>query len=264
MSHFRPAYDFTRISILNTLLCLGALVYGLPRRWWRSALYGPWFLLSWIMGLIVAFVCLIVRVKPQTYRRIFHYEASLLMHTLPGSPFKVIYKQGALDKKQAAIYVANHTSLFDILMIVAIHPNLTILTKGWVFSNPFFAATARMAGFASISQGFDSITSIVQNEVNKGTSVLVFPEGSRSAYGVLQRFHRGAVELADECNIPIQPVIINGAFRLMSKGEVYIGKTQMSATLMPAIMPDNNFLGEDTRKRNKNLHSYYKQLLTAY
>ncbi len=32
VSHFRPAYDFARISLLNTLLCLLALVYGLPRR----------------------------------------------------------------------------------------------------------------------------------------------------------------------------------------------------------------------------------------
>ena len=31
VSHFRPVYDFVRISILNTILCLGALFYGYPR-----------------------------------------------------------------------------------------------------------------------------------------------------------------------------------------------------------------------------------------
>jgi len=36
VSHFRPVYDFVRISILNTVLCVGAIVYGLPMRVMRS------------------------------------------------------------------------------------------------------------------------------------------------------------------------------------------------------------------------------------
>lgn len=35
VSHFRPIYDFVRISILNTLLCIGTIVYALPLRCWR-------------------------------------------------------------------------------------------------------------------------------------------------------------------------------------------------------------------------------------
>lgn len=36
VSHFRPVYDFVRISILNTILCVAALVYGYPKRLLRS------------------------------------------------------------------------------------------------------------------------------------------------------------------------------------------------------------------------------------
>lgn len=264
VSHFRPAYDFTRISILNTILCFAAVVYGLPRRWWRSALYGPWFLFCWLVGLLVTLFCLLLRVREQTYRRLFRYGASILMHTFPASPFHVQREQGALDTRTPAVYIANHTSLFDILAVVAIHPNLTIIAQNWVFSNAFFAATARMAGFVSVTRGYDTIVPQVQKEVSAGTSVLIFPEGGRSRNGVLRRFHQGAFELADRLQLPIQPVLIRGTFRMMSKGEVFIGKTRMTATLLPAIHPDDPQWGQTVRERTKAVHHYYENLLTAY
>ena len=251
ISHFRPAYDFTRISILNTILCFVALVYGLPRRWWRSAVYAPWFLFCWTVGLIVTLGCLLFRVSSKTYRLLFHYGASVLMHTFPASPFRVRRDTKALRGQTPAVYIANHTSLFDILALASIHPNLTIITQNWVFSNPFFAATARMAGFVSVARGFDTIVPKVKEEIGNGASVLIFPEGGRSYFG-------------DELKIPIQPVMITGTFRLMSKGEVFIGKTKISLTMMPAIMSDDKSLGENTRERNNNLHRYYEQWLTAY
>ena len=264
VSHFRPVYDFARISLLNTVLCLVALVYGLPRRWWRSAFYAPWFLFCWMVGLIVTLFCLLFRVRTTTYRLLFHYGASILMHTFPASPFRVRREQGSLDDGTSTVYIANHTSLFDILAIVAIHPNLIILTQNWVFSNPFFAATARMAGFVSVAHGFDVIVPVIQSEAVKGASVLVFPEGGRSDNGVLRRFHTGAFELADRLNMPVQPVLIQGMFRMMSKGEVFVGKTRMTATLLPAILPNDAQWGMSVRERTKKAHKYYERLLTAY
>ena len=38
VSHFRPAYDFTRISILNTFLCIGALLFGYINMYWRTVI----------------------------------------------------------------------------------------------------------------------------------------------------------------------------------------------------------------------------------
>lgn len=264
ISHFRPAYDFTRISILNTILCMVAVVYGLPRRWWRTVIYTPWFGLCWTIGSLVSFFCLLFRVSPHMYRRLFHYGSSVLMHTFPASPFRIQREEGALPEETPAVYIANHTSLFDILALVAVHPNLTIVTQNWVFYNPFFVATARRAGFVSVAHGFESLVPVIREEIAQGASVLVFPEGGRSPKGVVRRFHRGAFELADMLQIPIQPVKITGMFRMMSKNVLGVGKTRMTVTLLPPIMPEDGSWGKDVRERCKNVQHYYEQLLTTY
>ena len=261
--HFSTVYDFFRITIVNSILCLVAVIYGLPRRWWRSILYGPWFMFCWIIGLLVTFCCKILHTSTQTYRKLFHYGASILIHTFPASPFRIQRKGGYLPMDYPAVYIANHTSLFDILAVVAIHPNLTIIAQNWVFNNPFFAPTAHMAGFLSVSNGFDTIVSKAQEEVESGASVLIFPEGGRSQFGILRRFHRGAFKLTEILHLPIQPVVITGMFKLMSKGELYIGKSKMIATLMPAIMPDDNSWGENGLQRSKSIQRYYEQLLNT-
>lgn len=263
VSHFHPAYDFTRISILNTILCFIAVIYGLPRRWWRSALYGPWFLFCWIIELMVTMGCMVFRVNSQTYRRLFHYGASVLMHTFPASPFRVQCTKGAVTVDKPAIYIANHTSLFDILAVVSIHPNLTIIAQNWVFSNPFFAATARMAGFISVSRGFESIIPIVQKEIRNGASVLVFPEGGRSTLGILRRFHRGAFYIANQMQIPIQPILINGCFNLMSKGELIIGKSKITLTILPKMDLETGQWGKTYQEITHTVHQYYAKLLNV-
>ena len=114
VSHFRPLYDFTRISVLNTVLCVLAVVYGLPRRWWRSALYGPWFIFAWLIGLLVTLCCLLLRVNTRTYRKLFHYGASILMHTFPASPFWVVRNEEAvpIDQSLYISLIIRHYSIY--------------------------------------------------------------------------------------------------------------------------------------------------------
>lgn len=263
ISHFRPVYDFARISVLNTVLCVLAVIYGLPRRWWRSVLYGPWFLFCWLVGFLVTLCCLLFRVKKKTYRKLFHYGASVMMHTFPASPFRIRRTDGAVSVDQPAVYIANHTSLFDILAIVAVHPNLTIIAQNWVFSNPFFAATARMAGFLSVARGFETIMPVLEQEIRDGASVLVFPEGGRSQLGTLRRFHRGAFYLAQQMNIPVQPVLIKGCFNLMSKGELIIGKSRIMLTVLPQINLETGQWGGTYQEITRNVYQYYAKLLNV-
>lgn len=264
VSHFRPAYDFTRISILNTFLCFGALLYGLPRRYWRSVLYAPWFFLIWVSTLLMIAALMVCRAKEATYRRLFRGCSSLLMHTFPGSPFRVKDRSKALPSTTPAIYIANHNSLFDILAVVSVHPNLTIVTQRWVFSNPFFTAFAHKANFLPATAGFEQMIEQYRAEVEKGTSVLVFPEGSRSRNGALMRFHRGAFYLAQQLHLPIQPIRIDDTIRLMGKGEVRIGRAHPTLTFLDPILPDDPKWGESYQEVCSNVRKMYLNQLTSY
>ena len=264
VSHFRPAYDFTRISILNTFLCFAAILYGLPRRYWRTAVYGIWFFLIWLLTLIMVGGMTLFRAKEQTYRRLFRWCASLLVHTFPGSPLRVHDRHKALPSTTPAVYIANHTSLLDVLALVSVQPNLTIVTQNWVFSNPFFAAFAHKSRFLPATAGFEQMAEQYRTEVEKGISVLVFPEGSRSRNGALTRFHRGAFYLAEQLHLPIQPVCLRDTFRLMSKGGIYIGAAQPTLTFLDPIQPGDPKYGESYQQVCSNVRKMYIDQLTSY
>ncbi|MBQ9339607.1 MAG: glycosyltransferase [Paludibacteraceae bacterium] len=264
VSHFIPARDFTRISILNTFLCIGAIFYGLPRRWWRSVVYGTWFIIVWLCFLIITVSCLLFRVNKIVYRRVFHYTASLLMHTLPTlHPFRIIRHTDVIPLSKPALYICNHNSVFDILAAAAYHTNLCIIAQKWVFTNFFFGLVARCAGFISVSTGIDNILPQLQEEINRGSSLLIFPEGTRSVSGTLQRFHRGAFFIAEQFRLPIQPLLTIGTFKLMSKGNIYIGKSAVTLKVLPTIAIDDDRFGTDYIQRSRHIKQYYIKLITG-
>ena len=103
-----------------------------------------------------------------------------------------------------------------------------------------------------------------RTEVEKGTSVLVFPEGSRSRNGALCRFHRGAFYLAQQLHVPLQPLLLEDTFRLMSKGEVYIGAAQPTLTFLDPIMPDDPLYQQTYQAMCSRVHQMYINQLTHY
>ena len=264
VSHFRPAYDFTRISILNTILCFVALVYGLPRRWWRTLLYFPIFGTLWILTVLFVGIGMLLRVPNHVYRRFFHWSSNVAMHTFPASPFRVKGREKALPRTTPAVYIANHTSLFDILASVSVHPKLTIITQQWVFSNPFFAPIAHQAHFVSAAAGYDVMLEQLKKEVDEGNSILIFPEGTRARKGVLGRFHSGAFSIAEQLHLPIQPMLMEGTFNLMSKGEMIVGKAHPTLTFLDPIDLSDGTWGQTPREQASNVRRFYKEHLTYY
>ena len=131
---------------------------------------------------------------------------------------------GAENVKPGATYVfaANHASMFDIFAVLAgvpIDVNFILkkeLTRvplwGWGLAvSPYIIidrANARKA-MASLNKA--------EQRIRSGASVIVFPEGTRTATGAMQPFKRGAFTLASRAGAPVVPVTINGSFRVLPK-----------------------------------------------
>ncbi len=256
VSHFRPAYDFARISLLNTCLCLLALVYGLPRRWWRCVLYGIWFLCVFVGFSVYTYLfffaeLLTERITNYHYHLSFQRLAYLLVHTLPTSKVYVNYDKKAVPLNTPALYIANHTSVFDVLTIASLNPKLTILTQDWVQHNFFFSQATHALNFQSVSDGFDSLLPSLEKKVKEGYSILVFPESTRSVTGTIQRFHRGAFLLAYKLNLPIQPIKLTGLYETMNKNEIRIGKSEkITVDFLPQIEPQENYKEQTIQVRH--------------
>jgi 1-acyl-sn-glycerol-3-phosphate acyltransferase len=122
----------------------------------------------------------------------------------------------ALDPSRSYVFLANHQSLFDIPALIASSPGqVRFLAKRSLFRIPFFGWALSSAGFIPVdredrSSARHSFASAA-SRLAGGTSILIFPEGTRSLEeGCLLPFERGGFLLALKSGLPIVPVGIRG------------------------------------------------------
>lgn len=147
---------------------------------------------------------------------------------LLGAGVKVIVKdQENIDPNRSYIYMSNHQSNFDIPVLLAYLPvQFRWLAKVELFSIPIFGFAMKRAGYISIDRSDRKAAILSLNRAAKiirdGTSVLIFPEGTRSRDGNIRPFKSGGFILAIDSGVPIVPVIIHGTFPIMPKNRLQI------------------------------------------
>jgi 1-acyl-sn-glycerol-3-phosphate acyltransferase len=141
----------------------------------------------------------------------------------------------------AHIFMPNHLSFLDGPMMVMLIPQpVRVILKKEVFRIPIVGSGMRQADFVAVDRkgtkgGQASIERAARLMRDKGYSFLVFPEGTRSLDGNLQRFRRGGFFLALESGAPIVPISIKGTFELMPKGHLFPKKGCIRVVFHPAI-----------------------------
>jgi 1-acyl-sn-glycerol-3-phosphate acyltransferase len=73
------------------------------------------------------------------------------------------------------------------------------------------------------------------NHLKQGSSVLIFPEGTRSTDGQVKRFKDGAFVLAQKAGVPILPVLVNGSFDILPKSGIFKLKQEITLSIYPEI-----------------------------
>lgn len=127
-----------------------------------------------------------------------------------------------LVKGQSYVFVANHQGAFDIFLIYGfLGRNFKWMMKRSLRKIPFAGAACAAAhhifvdksGPSKIRKTYDEAREILK----EGMSLVVFPEGSRTFTGHMGKFRRGAFMLADELQLPVCPLTINGSFNVMPR-----------------------------------------------
>ena len=259
VSHFRPFRDFLRISILNTILCLIALCIA-----FRQAAYTV-FAFCYFLGLalemtLAGFFLITVKGKndenKRRYHRLLQRRARFVTHHIPGTSFTFSNPEGETFEKPALI-IANHQSHLDLMAIMMLTPNLIILTKNWVWHNPFYGIVIRYADYFPISETEQMVENLAQM-VEKGYSVMIFPEGTRSVDCHIQRFHRGAFYLAERLALDVVPVVIDGFGKVLPKKSFYLHPGHLTMKVLPRLLREN--ITEDYRIVTKQLHQEFEKV----
>lgn len=159
-----------------------------------------------------------------------------------------------LDRDATYLFMSNHMSTFDIfaLFVATEHP-LRMVAKRVLFFIPIFGWSLWMCGFIPIDRS-DRERAIASLEkaarrIREGISVLVFPEGTRSRTGRLQRFKKGGFMLALKAGVPVVPVVVLGTQEIMEKGSIEVRKGTITVRFGEPIPTAGMEMGRQTRDR---------------
>jgi 1-acyl-sn-glycerol-3-phosphate acyltransferase len=142
------------------------------------------------------------------------------------------------------IYMTNHQSYFDIFTLLASLPvDFKFILKQELMKIPIFSFAVRRAGYISIDRddprkALKSMTQAAER-IRSGSSVLVFPEGTRSRNGRLQEFKRGGFHLALKAGVEVVPVGIINTHRIAPKGSLRITPGTVSMNIGAPICVKN-------------------------
>jgi 1-acyl-sn-glycerol-3-phosphate acyltransferase len=144
------------------------------------------------------------------------------------------------DPDKPFVFMCNHQSNFDILVLFSALPaQFRWIAKAELFRIPLFGRAMRGAGYISIERKDrkKAIRSLKQaaKRIKTGTSVMIFPEGTRSPDGNIGEFKKGGFVLAYDAGVPITPIVINGTWSIMSKDSLRIKPGNVTLSILPAV-----------------------------
>ena len=207
-------------------------------------------LLVWAAGIPITmalFVLVVLSLFIDRTGRLVHSIGALwcrVILALSGVHVLVVGAEN-LPKDRPVIIVSNHQGAFDIPVLQCHIPiQFRWVAKKSLFKIPVVGWSMSLAGYIGIERArsgraYKSLE-MAAEKVRRGTSVVLFPEGTRSPTGALLPFKKGSFLLAVKSGVDIVPVGIKGTRDIMKKGSLlitpadatlYIGKPMPSAGL---------------------------------
>jgi 1-acyl-sn-glycerol-3-phosphate acyltransferase len=153
------------------------------------------------------------------------------------------------------VVVANHQSILDILMLSRLPREMKWVAKEELFKLPWTGWMMRMSGDIPIRRGDaesgGEALAVAKAYLERGMSVMIFPEGTRSAKGTLLPFKSGAFRLALDAQVPVLPIAVQGTAQGMPKGGPWVRPCRAFARILPPIETAGRPPEDATRLRDE-------------
>lgn len=240
--------SFVATLILTPFLTDLVLFKNPPRgapRWWH--LLGT----LWVgihLGGSELFLWYILRpvlklVSPATAdTRLRRATSRMALWIVKAMPFGKLEYRGIEPETLAkpAILISNHQSAVDVMLMVALPGDVRQTAKKRVFDTPTLGVGCKLCGHILVEPN-DPETTLerCKAKLAEGASVHFFPEGTRSLDGALQRFHRGAFELAVEFKQEILPIVLCDTWTAMPRDAYWFEPYHVIVKALPRITPGN-------------------------
>lgn len=169
------------------------------------------------------------------------FWASLYIWVFP--PWQVsVEGHENINPDHTYVIVSNHQSLVDILVAFTLFIHFKWVSKAELFNIPLIGWNMSLNRYVKLRRGDSSsikqMYAACEKHLSQGSSVYLFPEGTRSETGHMRKFKEGAFVLAKRLGLPILPLVINGSRSAVPKNSLnFHGKTHVRVTILPPIDP---------------------------
>ncbi len=124
----------------------------------------------------------------------------------------------SLTNLPGQILVANHPSLIDVVLLIARLDDADCIVKASLYNNPFLSGAVKAAGYIPNSDP-EQLLIACQQTLNSGSTLIIFPEGTRSIPNQPLKLQRGAANIALRITAKIRLVHIKVHPSTLTKSE---------------------------------------------
>jgi 1-acyl-sn-glycerol-3-phosphate acyltransferase len=169
------------------------------------------------------------------------YQAVIISYAVPIWKIKIEGRKKAV-RGTTYVIISNHQSILDILLLNSLRYRFKWISKIENKKVPVLGWYLRMADYISVNRGDKDSKEKMMEEayrcLKKGISIMIFPEGTRSADREISYFKRGAFQLAISSGTPVLPVLIDGTGGVLPKhGLIFGGFHTITIRVFDPVLP---------------------------
>ena len=200
--------------------------------------------------------------KKLRYHKLLQTWAAFLVRQIPGVKFRLNQLQKDAFEKPAVV-VANHQSNIDLLCMLSLTPKIVFLTNERVWRNLFLGVVIRKAECYPVSDGLEKNLPRLRDLYERGYSICIFPEGTRSPNCDILRFHKGAFTLSRELGAEIQPIFLHGFGHVQPKNDLVFREGELYVEIAERMRPYDGVEAETESEQDrivtKRMRHYYQE-----
>lgn len=180
--------------------------------------------------------------KKKIMHRLLVWQSKLLVNLIPVWDVEIRGKKKA-GKDEIYVIISNHLSIIDILVINTLGLRFKWVSKIENAKVPILGWYLRMADYLMVDRENDESKAEMLVRalefLKEGTSVMIFPEGTRSAGNMPGFFKRGAFQLAISAGVPLLPLVIDGTAGILPKhGRIIRGHHKIVLSVLEPVSPE--------------------------
>jgi 1-acyl-sn-glycerol-3-phosphate acyltransferase len=206
---------------------------------WLPFSLASWlFCIAWMIGLLISTIPLWIFMP-------FERVQLLWAHPMLGWPVYFTLSRfhrhidPRYDRKRTVVFVQNHVSMLDACIACGTvrvpmcglenASHLKVPGYGWLLTAANAIPVERGAGrYKKIAEAF-------RERASRGISILTFPEAHRTIDGKMRPFKRGVFTIARDAGMPIVPLAVRGAWRMLPKGAITCRPAKIEVYMAPPI-----------------------------